>query len=75
MDTHTTSTRHLAAAGGRMLGHVAAIVLGLVLIFAGIALGVTIVMLPLGIPLGLLGLMLLLWGALAAPAPTEPPST
>lgn len=74
MDTHTTSTaRRLAATGGRLLGHIVAIVLGLVLIFTGIALGVTMVMLPVGIPLGLTGLMLLLWGTFATSTRPEPP--
>jgi hypothetical protein len=68
MDTHHTTPHHLAASGGRMLGHIVAIVLGLILAFAGIALGVTLVLLPVGIPLGLLGLMLILWGATAPPA-------
>jgi hypothetical protein len=74
METHDSTTRHLAAAGGRMLGHVAAIVLGLALMFAGIAMGVTLVLLPLGVPLGLGGLMLFLWGLFSLPTRPAPPA-
>jgi hypothetical protein len=56
------SHRNLFQSGERLLGHAAAIVLGLVLMLTGIALGVTIVMLPIGIPVGLIGLALFLWG-------------
>jgi hypothetical protein len=64
MQTNDATSRHAMMAGsGRFLGHVAAIVAGLVLMFAGLAMGVTMVMLPVGIPLGLAGLLLLLWGA------------
>ena len=52
---------------GRVAGHVVAIILGLVLMFGGIALGVTLVLLPLGIPVGLAGLYAFLWGLFARP--------
>lgn len=44
------------------VGHVAAIVVGLVLMFSGVGMGVTIVLLPIGVPVGLVGLALFLWG-------------
>jgi hypothetical protein len=56
------TARNLAGAGGRFLGHTAAVVLGLVLMVSGVGMGVTIVLLPLGIPIGLIGLGLFLWG-------------
>jgi len=46
----------------RFFGHFFAIVAGLVLMVAGIAMGVTMVLLPVGIPLGFVGLFLLIWG-------------
>jgi hypothetical protein len=64
MEINDATPRHpVLAAGGRVLGHIAAMVLGLIMMFAGLALGVTMVMLPVGLPLGLGGLLLLLWGA------------
>jgi hypothetical protein len=63
METTGATNQGVAAAGGRIIGHVAAIVLGLVLMFAGLAMGVTMVMLPVGLPIGLAGLLLLIWGA------------
>src|SRR5262245_15141525 len=62
-----TSVRRLVSSGERFLGHTAAIVLGLVFLFSGLAMGVTLVLLPLGIPMGLGGLLLCLWGSFAAP--------
>ena len=66
-----TSVQRLVSSGEWFLGHSAAIVLGLVLIFSGLAMGVSLVLLPLGIPVGLGGLLLFLWGTFAAP-PTGP---
>jgi hypothetical protein len=43
-------------------GHIAAVVLGLILMIVGLAMGVTIVMLPVGIPVGLAGVLLFIWG-------------
>jgi hypothetical protein len=43
-------------------GHVAAIIVGLILAVVGLAMGVTIVMLPIGIPISLFGLGLMIWG-------------
>jgi hypothetical protein len=55
--------RNLAGAGGRFLGHTAAVVLGLILMVTGVGLGVTMVLLPIGVPVGLIGLGIFLWGA------------
>ncbi len=54
--------RHLLVTGERFLGHLIAVVAGLVLIIAGLGLGVTMVLLPIGLPVGLIGLLLFLWG-------------
>jgi len=53
---------HLAETGGVVLSHLIAVVLGLVLMVSGVGMGVTIVLLPLGIPVGLVGLLLFIWG-------------
>ena len=45
-----------------MAVHIAAIVGGLVIMVLGVGLSVTMVLPPLGIPLGLAGLGLFLWG-------------
>jgi hypothetical protein len=66
METNDSSARRMARLGGRVLGHGAAIVLGLVLMVVGLALGVAMVTLPIGLPLGLAGLLLVLWGASAS---------
>ena len=46
--------RHVLTMTGHFLGHVAAVVLGLVLIIVGMAMGVTMVLLPVGVVIGLL---------------------
>jgi uncharacterized membrane protein YhaH (DUF805 family) len=59
---NASTGRHLVQTSERFFGHVAAILVGLVLMFLGVGMGVTIVLLPLGIPVGLIGLGLFLWG-------------
>lgn len=49
-------------AGESVLLHVVAIVLGLVMMIAGIGMGVTIMLLPVALPLGLVGLGIFIWG-------------
>ena len=46
----------------RILGHVAAVVLGFVLMVIGLGLGVTMIMLPVGLVIGLVGLLAFVWG-------------
>jgi hypothetical protein len=60
-DAHA-SDRHLLVTGERFLGHTIAVVAGLVLMIAGLGMGVTMVLLPIGLPLGLAGLLLFVWG-------------
>jgi hypothetical protein len=69
-DTHA-SNRHLLETGERFLGHSIAAVAGLVLMMIGLGMGVTIVLLPIGLPVGLAGLGLLMWGLWFA-APRKP---
>ncbi len=47
------------------LGHIAAIVIGFVMMVAGLALGVTIIMLPVGLVVGLTGVALFVGGCFA----------
>jgi hypothetical protein len=62
-----------------VLGHGLAAVVGLLLMFAGLAMGVSLASLPLGIPLGLIGLAVFVWGLFgwsqAAPAGPTPLDT
>lgn len=45
--------------------HVAAVVIGLVLMIVGLALGVTMIMLPVGLTVGLIGVAILVAGLFA----------
>jgi hypothetical protein len=60
-DAHA-SDRHLLETAERFLGHTIAVVVGLLLMIVGLGLGVTMVLLPIGLPLGLAGLLLCMWG-------------
>jgi hypothetical protein len=61
MESSTTG-RQLARGAGLIVGHVAAVVFGAILILVGSAMGVSLVLLPAGIPLGLIGLACVIWG-------------
>ncbi len=54
--------RKLLEKGGQVLSHVAAVVIGLVLMVIGLGLGVTLIMLPVGIVVGLIGVGAFVWG-------------
>jgi hypothetical protein len=54
--------QHLVKTGERLLVHSLAVVLGFALMIIGLGMGVTIVLAPVGIPVGLIGLGLWLWG-------------
>jgi hypothetical protein len=59
---------------GHFLGHMAAVVLGFVLIIVGLAMGVTMVLLPAGIVIGLVGVALVVGGVFARITPITPPA-
>jgi len=62
--THTEPLRNhpwLRTAGG-VLGHAAAVALGFVMMVIGLGLGVTMIMLPVGIVVGLAGVALFIGG-------------
>jgi len=65
MFDHNSSSGTLAKTGGWLLIHLFAIVMGVVLMIAGIAMGVTVVLLPLGVPAGFAGLAMFIWGLFA----------
>ena len=46
----------------RIAGHAAAVLLGFVLMVVGLGLGVTMIMLPVGLVIGLAGLLAFVWG-------------
>jgi hypothetical protein len=48
--------------GEEAAGHIAAVVGGVALMVIGLAMGVTMVLLPFGIVVGLLGVLLFVWG-------------
>ena len=50
---------------GHFFEHAAAVLIGLVMMVVGLGLSVTIVMLPAGIPIGLLGLAIFVGGLFA----------
>jgi hypothetical protein len=48
-----------------VLGHIAAIIVGFIMMIVGLALGVTMIMLPVGLVVGLLGVALFISGWLS----------
>jgi hypothetical protein len=62
MNVDPNAAREVAKGAGRLIVHALSIVLGLILSVVGIAMGVSIALLPIGIPVGLAGLVLLMWG-------------
>ena len=56
--------RRLLEIGGLVLGHAAAVAIGFVLMVIGLGLGVTMIMLPVGLVIGLLGVGIFVWGLL-----------
>ena len=51
-----------------VLGHVAALIIGFVLMVVGLGLGVTMIMLPVGLVVGLLGAAVFVGGLFAHPS-------
>ena len=63
MTTLAATGQEVARETGRIIGHAVAVILGLVLIVIGAGMGVSLVLLPLGVPVGLIGVAIVLWGA------------
>jgi hypothetical protein len=62
---HTLAVRRAFLGVGWFVEHVAAVVVGLMLMILGLGLGVTMIMLPVGIVVGLIGVMLVVGGVFA----------
>jgi len=62
---NVTASRHFWSGVAGFFEHAAAVVLGFVLMVVGLALGVTMIMLPVGIVIGLIGVALFVAGAFA----------
>jgi hypothetical protein len=62
---HTLTVHRALAGTGRFLEHAAAVVVGLILMIVGLGLGVTMIMLPVGIAMGLLGVAIVVAGLFA----------
>lgn len=67
------STGRIVSTGTWFVGHAAAVAVGLLMMVSGVGMGVTMVLAPWGIPLGLAGLALFVWGlsGYARRAPAE----
>jgi hypothetical protein len=66
MTSLTKSVRQLAAMVGGVFGRIAAVIIGFVMIGLGLGLTATVVMLPVGLILGLLGVAIIV-AAIFAP--------
>lgn len=56
------SAREALKVGENLAVHVAAIVAGSAMMVAGVGMGVTMILIPVGVPLGLVGLGAFFWG-------------
>src|SRR5271157_4492195 len=65
----------LTKTGSKIAGHMLAVIAGLILIMIGLLLSVPMVGLPLGIPIGLAGVLICLWGlfGITKQKPVTPP--
>jgi hypothetical protein len=75
MSEHESTGREMAKGAGQIAAHLMAVVVGVILMIVGLGMGVSIVLLPFGVPVGLAGLFVFLWGLFgwAAEQPAEPP--
>ena len=62
MNKHELPGQELAKATGSILVHLIALVVGFVMMAVGVGMGVSLVLLPVGIPVGIIGLLVFLWG-------------
>ena len=60
--TTTTTLHRLVGVTENALAHVAALIIGFVMMIVGLALGVTMIMLPVGLVVGLLGVVVFIGG-------------
>jgi hypothetical protein len=71
--THTTTWWHRpwVRATENVVGHVAAVVVGVVMMIVGLGLGITMIMLPVGVVVGLAGAAIFVAGLFARVAPWD----
>ena len=62
MARNTDRRRALLEKSERVLGYLAAVIVGFALMVIGLGLGVTMIMLPVGLVVGLVGVLLFVWG-------------
>jgi hypothetical protein len=69
------NNHHIVETGSKIAIHTLAVILGLVMVITGLGLSVTMVGLPLGLPIGLAGVLVSLWGLFGtiAQKPAAPP--
>jgi hypothetical protein len=69
------SNHQLAETGGKVATHILAVIAGVILVVIGLFLSVPMIGLPLGIPIGLAGVLVCLWGLFGTTAkkPMTPP--
>jgi hypothetical protein len=63
--SHAIARHGFLGGVGRFLEHAAAVVIGFVLMVVGLGLGVTMIMLPVGIVIGLIGVAIFVGGIFA----------
>ena len=57
------SAREALRVGENLAAHVVAMVVGFAMMVTGLGMGVTMILIPVGVPLGLVGLGVFFWGA------------
>jgi hypothetical protein len=62
---HSVSVKRVLGDVGIFFEHAAVVLLGVVLMVVGLGLGVTMIMLPVGVPVGLIGVLLVIGGLFA----------
>lgn len=60
--THQRVQGEIEGAGKGIGKHLVAAVLGFILTILGLGMGVTIVYLPVGVPIGVIGVLMVIWG-------------
>jgi len=78
MSVHESTGKAIVKGAGLFAVHLGAVVVGIILMVMGIALGVGLVTLPAAIPVGFAGLFVFLWGLFGRSqvdeAPAGPPA-
>lgn len=79
MAEHESPGRELSNWAKQLALDVAAVVVGLILMVIGLGMGVTVVLLPVGIAVGFAGIFAVLWGlfgrSAAKAGPAQPPGS